>query len=174
MESTCIIIIVIVIIIIKNLTQSSSILLSHFSVPIDEEGHQVTSRVCIYAIHQAVWVWVDCLIAGIWESTSQESFPFCKPTTLPWFQNLLLPDTQFAFLSNSVTWRRQKAEPMLEWRLQEQLKHGTHSLEARPLLEEEREVPFHLTSLSLVTELSLCFGLAESLSIPSSLSQHVM
>lgn len=52
MELTCIIIIiVIVIIIIKNLTQSSSILLNHFSVPIDEEGHQVTSRVCIYAIH---------------------------------------------------------------------------------------------------------------------------
>lgn len=55
MESTCIIIIVVVIvIIIKNLTQSSSILLSHFSVPIDEEGHQVTSSVCIYALHQAV------------------------------------------------------------------------------------------------------------------------
>lgn len=57
MELTCIIIIivvVIVIIIIKNLTQSSSILFCHFSVPTDAEGHQVTSRVCIYTIHQAV------------------------------------------------------------------------------------------------------------------------
>lgn len=49
MESTCIIIIII----IKNLTQSSSILLSHFSVPTDVEGHQVTCRVCIYTIQQA-------------------------------------------------------------------------------------------------------------------------